>query len=674
MIKDSSIKNTLGQEQDFYHKKPSEIQLMNENKTLKKEVAFLDNINLRLGKELTELQVKFNIHPGQFKPFRPEDTGLDQSKFAYVNRELSFLEPLLNAYDDKIQKMERLLETVYDDFRDMEKKADYLIQDNNNLREQLEQKCQLILSIYKDGPIIDNMGNAFLKLERDDLNERINLLSEENKELFAKFQEISSKYNEMNRRYEDQLAAAQKSLTQHSEISEHCKKLQIEYDQIKHQKDVLENRLKQCIESQAFAEGEKSDLQSKLNRTENEIKILKTQVSNLKRNSGDMEEKKNNEIEQLKREVDQVKTKDRESFQKLITMEKELDFIKDENRRLLKESETLKNQQEEMMRMMDNYQSKIQTYEKKEENNGKLQKEQREKLQEALLEKDKAVLREQQIEKTLRTLNENHRQELNEIKEQYERLVDTLKQNHKQILEEREDEIHQINEQLNSANFIKDKLQKENNTLQQEYKKITHSLGNEYGGNQKDQVAEYERRISELEEKLQLAEQYHNDRLHSLQMEKAQIETSYKNQQNIINDLKSSNERYRQEAQKYQMENAQMSSKVNASQKERQTILEEINKTKKLFENKLDYAQNQFNFKMKDIQDQLNESLKRERTTREKAIELFQAHERAEDKMKYEYESRIKELDNFVQKLQEENKVLQQKVRKIVGEYPSKDK
>lgn len=30
-----------------------------------------------------------------------------------------------------------------------------------------------------------------MKLERDDLNERINLLAEENKELFIKFQEAS---------------------------------------------------------------------------------------------------------------------------------------------------------------------------------------------------------------------------------------------------------------------------------------------------------------------------------------------------------------------------------------------------------------------------------------------------------------------------------------------------
>jgi len=35
----------------------------------------------------------------------------------------------------KIEKMEVMLEKVYTDYRDMEKKADYLINDNSTLRE-----------------------------------------------------------------------------------------------------------------------------------------------------------------------------------------------------------------------------------------------------------------------------------------------------------------------------------------------------------------------------------------------------------------------------------------------------------------------------------------------------------------------------------------------------------
>lgn len=48
----------------------------------------------------------------------------------------------------------------------------------------------------------------------------------------------------------------------------------------------------QTIKKKEFYEGEKSDIDNKLSKSENEIKILKTQISNLKRNLGDLEAKK----------------------------------------------------------------------------------------------------------------------------------------------------------------------------------------------------------------------------------------------------------------------------------------------------------------------------------------------------------------------------------------------
>lgn len=43
------------------------------------------------------------------------------------------------------------------------------------------------MELYKEGPLIDNAGNSYIKLEHQDLNSRIDLLVEENKELFNKF-------------------------------------------------------------------------------------------------------------------------------------------------------------------------------------------------------------------------------------------------------------------------------------------------------------------------------------------------------------------------------------------------------------------------------------------------------------------------------------------------------
>jgi len=60
---------------------------------------------------------------------------------------------------------------------------------------------------------------------------------------------------------------------------------------------------------------------------------------------------------------------------------------------------------------------------------------------------------------------------------------------------------------------MKEKLQKENTALEQEYKKFSVSLRDEFGGLKNEKVADYERRIIELEEKLQVTKRKNNNDL-----------------------------------------------------------------------------------------------------------------------------------------------------------------
>lgn len=70
----------------------------------------------------------------------------------------------------------------------------------------------------------------------------------------------------------------------------------------------------QTIKQKVFYEGEKSDIDGKLSRSENEVKILKTQISNLKRNLGDLEAKKSTELDGLRRDVEEFREKERENL------------------------------------------------------------------------------------------------------------------------------------------------------------------------------------------------------------------------------------------------------------------------------------------------------------------------------------------------------------------------
>lgn len=86
------------------------------------------------------------------------------------------------------------MNNVYDDIREMEEKSKKIIEDNVFLRLELEKKSQALIKLYKTGSIDESVSNLFNKLEKEDFNERIRLLHEENKILLENHQEMSVIY------------------------------------------------------------------------------------------------------------------------------------------------------------------------------------------------------------------------------------------------------------------------------------------------------------------------------------------------------------------------------------------------------------------------------------------------------------------------------------------------
>ncbi len=71
-----------------------------------------------------------------------------------------------------------------------------------------------------------------------------------------------------------------------------------------------------------------------------------------------------------------------------------MDNAKEENRKIKKDLEQAKNDCDQMIKMMENYENKISSFQKKEENLYKILKENKEKLEEALLDRDRCLIKE----------------------------------------------------------------------------------------------------------------------------------------------------------------------------------------------------------------------------------------------------------------------------------------
>ena len=144
----------------------------------------------------------------------------------------------------------------------------------------------------------------------------------------------------------------------------------------------------------------------------------------------ELEEKKAIELDLLTKDIETIRLKERELGNRLIFFERDQDSNKEENRRLKKELENTKSDLDQIMKMMENYEAKVQFLQKKEENMQILAKQNKEKIEDALIQRERALLKEENYQKTIDHLTETNRQEISSLREQQEKSIENLKLKH----------------------------------------------------------------------------------------------------------------------------------------------------------------------------------------------------------------------------------------------------
>lgn len=416
-------------------------------------------------------------------------------------------------------------------------------------------------------------------------------------------------------------------MTRYSELSKRNKQLELNLEDTRKMKEILEVRYKNSTDECAKLENEKEELLNKLNRCENEIKMLKSQLGSQKKSFAEFEEKKSTEMELMKKELESLRIKEREYANKLVFLEQDLEQSKDENRKLKKDMQNTKDDCDQMLKMMENYDAKVQYFKQKEEEIARISKESKEKVEEALIQRDRIRMKEEHYQKTIDQMNATHRQEIQSLKDQYDRLLENTRNKSKATLDSREQEIKQLSDEISRLTIMNERLQKELKSVKGEYTKLSNSL-KDVSGVRETRFEEYERRVHELEEKLLYAEADRNDRIRVLTQEKNALESSKRQLQNSLSEIKAIIEKLKGENAALSAENNSLKAKLGAIQREKQSFLDEIAKVKQTYESQVEIFADDYNAKLKELEDQLQDALRKERSTREKTIEMVKTHEK----------------------------------------------
>ena len=245
-------------------------------------------------------------------------------------------------------------------------------------------------------------------------------------------------------------------------------------------------------------------------------------------------------------------------------------------------------------------------------------KDSKDRLEEAVVDRDKVLIRQEQHEKEIDSITNAFREEINQQKEQNERIVEVLKQKHAAIIDKKEEEIRNLHEEMVSLNFQAEKYSKDNKSLKMEIQKLNNNLMEDLNRNDE----KYKQIMSEKSQmELKFEQEIHGlyEKISTLESEKDSLERTIKNLQELTTRLKDDYEKLRQYDNSLEMEIKDAKQKNQNLLKDRENLLEECERTKKNLEERLNNEQRRINAKEKNLME-ANQKLKE---SKKKCVDLF---------------------------------------------------
>lgn len=146
-------------------------------------------------------------------------------------------------------------------------------------------------------------------------------------------------------------------------------------------------------------------------------------------------------------------------------LEKESEDLREHVRSYKKELDINRQEFENMMRVMEDLETKVNKYQRREESITLLAKDSKQKVEEALLERDKATLKEQQYVSNINKLQGELKTVNSDINQKRNTLIDNIRNKHRIMLQQRDDEICSLEERLHTIEASNERLERENTSL-----------------------------------------------------------------------------------------------------------------------------------------------------------------------------------------------------------------
>ena len=575
----------------------------------------------------------------------PNYTMLNQNDMVSLKRKLVENISLFKEYEKKLLDKDQKLSLLNKDLTRVQSSIQNMLVEKEELQKEnakLQEDTNELNALINNNNVISDNDNVNVE-DNDEQNKQtfnfkgsVSALKSKNQKLKNEITELKLKVEQYENDFND--------LKEKIDVCSQTKlKDEMEYNHLKEENVVLSNdiqRLQNLINNKALEilalENNKTKHKSREDKLRTENDLYKKENSNFKNLYDELAKRKDVQINSLTNENDEIKNE-------LFTLKRKLKS-KDETEsdqtfeiaKLKQENAIMKSDIEHLSKIIDDSNLAVKTANEKEQYVDSIVKNYKQKLDDAILEKDKATIKYKHQENQLNKLTNEYTTIAREKAMIYDNMLTSSKRKYDEIIQTKNEEIAQIKTDILGFKMEKDKYHSDYTLLLKEYEKIKnnyHIENNNYISKYEDvqrrfvaKSKEYENNIMQLNitiDHLETDNKTYLAEINSFKQNQKLREAQFANITKNENDLRKQLNKIKEKLFMYTKDNERLRS--------------EIELQNDLYQSKIGNVKEEYDLKIIRLENVINHQKEQLNLIEGRTYDMLKKQERLTEKFKKEY-------------------------------------
>ncbi len=526
-----------------------------------------------------------------------EDKGEMEEPDEFVT--LAMDHPLLQAYELHVNEVEKENKTLRKDLDSVKFQYENLVKESEELGKNLIEKTKRLAELNEKAINGEGPGSV------QELRDITETFKREQAVLLNEVEMGRQKMAKLESELKTQTKLAEESTARNRELTTRALELQAGIDTLAHEKEMLESRMNLKLGELKATTSDKEEYYAQKLKQEGELKVLQKSLEQYKSAYEELEARKGSETELMEKELGEKEISIKDLKSKLHVQDRELDDLKETNRKLQRDLEQTKSDFNQMIKIMEDNETKIALFDEREKSLKAMEQECKRKTDDVKLQLEEAKNKDRQRQRQMADMEHQWKEEIDDRQRKHDLLLETAKNQQKALIDKKEEELTVASERLGKLQSAFDKVEADFKVNEEEKKRLTSTLL-EMQKEMTGRCTTYEQQLKETAKKSMEEQQRCQLQIEDLARALTRTEESGKLGESQARTLRLQLETAEKKVQILEQENKEVRSGYNSLMLERDSGAKEVERLKKVSQSKLAELEEVHKMKVRTLDEKLS--------------------------------------------------------------------